>query len=200
MSIEAVRYWIAVLVLVSAPPAVLYWVAIHPFFAFWRRRGKALTFTVAFTGYLAIALVLFLAREPLLAVRGPWSPWLAVAGGALYLLAAALETRTRRKLRWKVLVGVHEIDPQTPGPGLLVDGIYARTRNPRYLTFMIGLFGFALMTNYLAIWVIALLAWPAMRLIVHWEERELRDRFGAEYLEYCRRVPRFVPRFGRPAG
>jgi protein-S-isoprenylcysteine O-methyltransferase Ste14 len=26
------------------------------------------------------------------------------------------------------------------------------------------------------------------------EERELAERFGAEYLDYCRRVPRYVPR------
>jgi len=26
------------------------------------------------------------------------------------------------------------------------------------------------------------------------EERELRERFGAEYDAYCRRVPRFLPR------
>jgi len=26
------------------------------------------------------------------------------------------------------------------------------------------------------------------------EERELRDRFRAEYEEYCRQVPRYLPR------
>jgi protein-S-isoprenylcysteine O-methyltransferase Ste14 len=35
---------------------------------------------------------------------------------------------------------------------------------------------------------------PTLYLIVLLEERELRDRFGVEYEEYCRRVPRFVPR------
>jgi len=29
------------------------------------------------------------------------------------------------------------------------------------------------------------------------ESRELRERFGAEYAEYCRRVPRYLPRVGR---
>jgi protein-S-isoprenylcysteine O-methyltransferase Ste14 len=33
--------------------------------------------------------------------------------------------------------------------------------------------------------------------VVLLEERELRDRFGAEYDEYCRRVPRYIP--GRPS-
>jgi protein-S-isoprenylcysteine O-methyltransferase Ste14 len=29
--------------------------------------------------------------------------------------------------------------------------------------------------------------------VVLLEERELRDRFGAEYDEYCGRVPRYIP-------
>ena len=196
MTVDEARYWLALLLVVSVPPSLLYWFAIHPFSGHWRRRGKAFTFSVMAVGYLATVVLLFLLREPLLSVRGPWSPWLAAIGGGLYLGAVVLETRTRRKLRWRVLVGVPEIDPDAPGPGLLTDGIYARTRNPRYLTFMIGLVGFALMTNYLAVWVLALLAWPAIRLIVHWEERELRERFGEAYVEYCRRVPRFLPRLG----
>jgi protein-S-isoprenylcysteine O-methyltransferase Ste14 len=32
--------------------------------------------------------------------------------------------------------------------------------------------------------------WATVRL----EERELRDRFGAEWEAYARRVPRFLPR------
>ena len=31
-------------------------------------------------------------------------------------------------------------------------------------------------------------------MIIEMEERELRERFGQEYAEYCIRVPRFVPR------
>ena len=31
--------------------------------------------------------------------------------------------------------------------------------------------------------------------VVFYEEPTLRRKFGAEYEEYCRRVPRWVPRF-----
>ena len=38
-----------------------------------------------------------------------------------------------------------------------------------------------------SVWVILMLAVIAM------EEREMRARFGQSYLDYCRRVPRFLP-------
>jgi len=33
-----------------------------------------------------------------------------------------------------------------------------------------------------------------IRVLVQMEERELRERYGAEYEAYCARVPRFIPR------
>jgi protein-S-isoprenylcysteine O-methyltransferase Ste14 len=37
-----------------------------------------------------------------------------------------------------------------------------------------------------------------MVVAVFWEERDLIAHFGDEYLDYRRRVPKFIPRFGRP--
>jgi protein-S-isoprenylcysteine O-methyltransferase Ste14 len=36
-----------------------------------------------------------------------------------------------------------------------------------------------------------------MSWVVVLEERELRHRFGPVYEEYSRRVPRFIPKFGK---
>jgi len=38
------------------------------------------------------------------------------------------------------------------------------------------------------------LSLPLIYFIVRLEERELRERFGTAYEEYCRQVPRFVPK------
>jgi protein-S-isoprenylcysteine O-methyltransferase Ste14 len=46
------------------------------------------------------------------------------------------------------------------------------------------------------LWIVAIV-WTILTLIaIAFEEREMRARFGKTYLEYCRRVPRFVPRRG----
>ena len=53
-------------------------------------------------------------------------------------------------------------------------------------------------SNHLATYVAAAISFPMIFLIVVLEERELRTRFGSDYLDYCRSVPRFVPRLSRP--
>jgi protein-S-isoprenylcysteine O-methyltransferase Ste14 len=62
------------------------------------------------------------------------------------------------------------------------------------LTVFLGTLAVAFFTNYLAVYVVAVLVAPALYLVVMLEEKELRDRFGQQHVEYCRRVPRFIPR------
>ena len=57
-----------------------------------------------------------------------------------------------------------------------------------------GIIGFALICNYLWFYVLVVGAIPLGWLMIVVEERELKERFGSEYQEYSRRVPRFLPR------
>ena len=87
------------------------------------------------------------------------------------------------------------VNPLDPGAAtaLVVSGIYRRTRNPMYLGFLLGLIG------ELA-WLgspVALLAAPAFvtylnRFQIAPEEAALRARFGAEFIAYTTRVPRWL--------
>ena len=52
-----------------------------------------------------------------------------------------------------------------------------------------------MVANYLAPYVVLLLWFPAVYLIVRLEEHELQERYGEEYVQYCREVPRFLPRY-----
>jgi protein-S-isoprenylcysteine O-methyltransferase Ste14 len=79
---------------------------------------------------------------------------------------------------------------------LVQEGMFAHSRNPLYVGNFLGLLGF--MIVYHGPWVYAI-GIPffalAYRAIVAAEEDFLGRKFGAEFAAYCRRVPRFLPRF-----
>jgi protein-S-isoprenylcysteine O-methyltransferase Ste14 len=77
---------------------------------------------------------------------------------------------------------------------LVQGGMFAHSRNPLYVgnLFMIG--GYAMIVNSIAFYAlvvpISLLAYIA---IVSAEEAFLAEKFGVQYSDYCRRVPRWWP-------
>lgn len=87
----------------------------------------------------------------------------------------------------------------TPGarPSVLVtDGWYARTRNPLLLGVVTILVGEAVLFWSAAVAGYALLYWLCLTVFVIWkEEPDLRQAFGARFDDYCREVPRWIPRF-----
>jgi protein-S-isoprenylcysteine O-methyltransferase Ste14 len=85
------------------------------------------------------------------------------------------------------------------GP-LVASGPFALVRNPLYLGNIAMWAGFALSAGM--VWlvpVVLLFLVFVYHAIVRWEESLLEARRGDEYLEYARRVPRWVPRFSSPA-
>jgi len=87
--------------------------------------------------------------------------------------------------------------PVAPPQRLVVVGFYRFVRNPMYLGFAAG---------WIGLWVVfgradlaAIAAVLAVALGVHlfvrfYEEPTLREKFGADYEEYCRNVRRWWPR------
>jgi protein-S-isoprenylcysteine O-methyltransferase Ste14 len=187
------RRVVAVILWLSLPAAIVYWWIIHPFARAWRRLGPAVTFTIIAIVMAVVGHGCWLIREPVLGRSYAFQPTLAVLGLALYALAVVIERKCRRHLKLRILVGMPELSSDGPGT-LLTEGIYAHTRNPRYLDLMIGLAGWSLILNYPGIYWLTLGAIVGLYLIVLLEERELRERFGSPYDDYCRSVPRLVPR------
>lgn len=188
----AAGYWLAAFMLAVFPAAVLYWLLIHPFAPFWRRLGRPLAYTVVTVVCLGVAWGIFQFHGAMLAVRWPFSWWLAGLGVVLYGAAIWFEVQCRRHLKVSTLVGAPELG-DAPGK-LLTEGIYRRLRHPRYTSVILGVTGWACFLNYPAIWLLAAAVVPAFWLVILLEERELVERFGAAYEEYRRQVPnRLVP-------
>jgi protein-S-isoprenylcysteine O-methyltransferase Ste14 len=196
--LDNIRYAVALLTVLTLPFAVLYWYLVHPFVGFWRRLGPAWTYVILTALAILIGYATWQVRGPLLAVEYGTGPPLWVAAAAAYALAIYVEIRCRRHLRLATLAGLPEIrSPEQSGGRLLCEGIYAQIRHPRYVSVSAGMLAAALFCNYLAVWVLAVAVPLALVGVVHFEERELRERFGEAYVEYAERVPRFVPRLRR---
>lgn len=87
-------------------------------------------------------------------------------------------------------------DKRVYADSLVQEGIFAHSRNPLYLGNFLALAGFCLVHDSPLCYLVGIPFFAfAYLAIVTAEEDYLRRRFGAAYDEYCRRVPRFLPRW-----
>ena len=79
-------------------------------------------------------------------------------------------------------------------------GPYRFVRNPMYIGGALLLLGFGLDRQSPSI-ILFVPAWWLLfhLLVVFYEETALRGRFGADYLAYCRRTSRWIPRSQSPS-
>jgi len=192
-----VRYWLAVYMLSLVPPAFLLWFSIHPFIRFWRSVGPRLTLGIHFSGMAIAAGLIYWIGRPLLSMEFGTNLLLIALAIPLLVVSELMRRGFSKHLRFRILIGLAELAPEPHKTPLLTEGIYSRVRHPRYTQFLLSHAAIALICNYLATYVLMAVLVAAMFLLVIIEERELRDRFGAEYESYCARVPRFIPKIGR---
>ena len=121
------------------------------------------------------------------------SEWaLQVAGAGLLAVGLVFFTTSLRKFATE---GHGTLAPWDPPRALVVRGPYRYVRNPMISGVVLVLFG-----ESLALLSLAHAEWAASFLVINLiyiplvEEPMLEARFGAAYLEYCRHVPRVLPR------
>jgi protein-S-isoprenylcysteine O-methyltransferase Ste14 len=97
------------------------------------------------------------------------------------------------------LIGRHRQRQRAGGRGferapdrLLTTGPYALSRNPMYLGHLIFMLGLALSTGSELAWAILAANLPWFQHRVLFDEERLREKFGAEYDAYARRVRRWI--------
>lgn len=194
---DAVRYAVALFLVCTVLPMLLFWPLVHGWVGFWRRLGPGWTYGILLSLVVAGAVALYSARETLLAVDFGTRWPLVILGGICLAVSAWLRGVLQRDLPLKTLVGLPELAPDRHGGPLLTSGAFSWVRHPRYAQFSLGLVGWSLFANHLALYAL-LVAWLLGILgIAVLEERELRQRYGTAYDAYARRVPRFLPRLPR---
>ncbi len=195
---DRVRYVLGVLALVMYAPGLLFWFVIHPWARSWRTLGPARTYLIVFSGLAALGALLIRFRELLL---GPdlgtsWS-LIAVSLGfySIFGWLGLAHGRHMSHLTLAMRMGVPELSRTEGRKTLVRDGIYGMVRHPVYLSTAVGGIAYALIVNYLGAYILVVSALPVFYVLTVLEERELIDRFGEEYRQYQREVPRLIPRW-----
>ncbi len=89
-----------------------------------------------------------------------------------------------------------QILPQKATKKIVVEGPFKYTRNPMAIGFFLILLGMAFYyRSYSLLFLAAIMAAIGHLFIVHIEEKDLERRFGQAYLEYKKKVPRWMPKF-----
>lgn len=78
---------------------------------------------------------------------------------------------------------------------LVTSGAYRWVRNPIYTAIMFAMWGLLLLCGNLLLLLLCPVYYVLMTVMVkHTEEKWLAQRYGEQYLDYCRRVNRCIPR------
>jgi len=119
----------------------------------------------------------------------PWAPWefwiaaLITALGLLFTVWA----RIYLGRNWSGVVTIKQ------GHELIDTGPYALVRHPIYTGLLVAFIGSAAGRGDWRGVLAVLIAWAALWRKLRLEERWMTERFGEQYVAYCRRVPALVP-------
>lgn len=199
MTIDRIRQVLGVVALVCYVPGLCFWFLIHPFARSWRRIGPVLTYGTVLSTLTVLAIVVFQVRGALLGRDFGTHPLLIAIAIAWFSLLAWLGLAFGRRMEHLDLatrMGVTELSEVEQPKTFVREGIYRNVRHPIYASALVGGIGYALFVNYLGIYVLVGLAIPILYVVTLLEERELVERFGDDYRQYQRNVPRLVPRWG----
>ncbi|MGH4022946.1 MAG: methyltransferase family protein [Pseudonocardiaceae bacterium] len=117
----------------------------------------------------------------------------ARAAGAV-LVGSAAVALTHSFVRF-VVEGLGTPAPMAPTEHLVVGGLYRHVRNPMYVALESAIVGQALLLGQPKLLIYgAAGAIPVVTFVRCYEEPTLARTFGAEYEQYRRNVPRWLPR------
>lgn len=150
---------------------------------------RTIVFTIFVPGFWTVLMPYWLlppGTKPDLRGAGALG-WLLIAAGVALYFACAF---------WGFAVrGKGTPLPLDPPKKLVVEGPYRIVRNPMYWGVGSVILGEAVVFHSVPLAeLVAGFAVGVNLFVLFFEEPALRQKFGAEFEEYCRRVPRWLPR------
>lgn len=125
----------------------------------------------------------------------PWRPaWMAVAaahwaGFALVVAGCSLAVAAAGRF----VLQRTTLHPTGQPARLVVSGPHAWSRNPMYLSLTVVYVGLAFALGRVWPLVLVVLPWASMNwIVIPFEETRLHETFGQDYVDYRRRVRRWI--------
>lgn len=130
--------------------------------------------------------------ETLAVIREFWTGFRSLAGIGIFAIGLGAYVFCSV---WLIFFGRGPHVEFDPPKVFVATGPYRWVRNPVVITLLTTVFGEAVYFGSFGIFILVLLGFPlAHYQVTRIEEPRLRERFGQSYLDYCLRVPRWIPR------
>jgi protein-S-isoprenylcysteine O-methyltransferase Ste14 len=81
---------------------------------------------------------------------------------------------------------------KTQSTELITSGIYGLSRNPYFMSYFISFLGLFFLSPSLVLALITLVTIVLFHIQVLMEEKHLKQKHGRDYLEYLKKVPRYI--------
>jgi protein-S-isoprenylcysteine O-methyltransferase Ste14 len=96
---------------------------------------------------------------------------------------------------WISAVKKSDIDDNIRQNNLVTTGIYGYVRHPIYAAFLYAVTGVILILNNILLFVLPVIYWIILTIaMIKTEEKWLTDLYGKDYLDYSKKVNRFIPK------
>lgn len=189
---EPLKYLLALMTLIFWPVIPLFWIPVHLATNFFSK-FKVLAYGMPVLVWLPLAYFLYQKREALLTCEIVFPLPLTIAGLFLFGAGTLLHIWTLRLLGIGI-IGLPQVFSRIKNT-LVTRGPFGRVRHPTYLAHTLMFSGVFLFSGACAVGVVALLDLLAVTLfIIPLEEKELSVRFGDNFEQYRKKVPRrFFP-------
>jgi protein-S-isoprenylcysteine O-methyltransferase Ste14 len=182
--------WLACVVYSTIPA---FWLVIHPFADYWRKRRRS-----PYRVLLPLWWLMWIAAGT---ITAPWrsaalyhSAWTWLPAAMLFGGGIWIYRQASRDFSGKQLGGVPELHSGNQEQRLITRGIRARVRHPVYLGHLCEMLAWSLGSGLVVCYALTCLAVVSGAVMIQMEDAELERRFGDEYRTYRLTVPAIIPR------
>jgi protein-S-isoprenylcysteine O-methyltransferase Ste14 len=184
---------LAWLVSVAYSTIPCFWLLIHSRAEFWRTRRRS-PYWVLLPAWALIGMMVAALTAPWRYRGFYWTPWSWVPAILLVSIGLRLYAEAGKKFSAKQLGGFPEVLSGHGEQRLVTSGIRARVRHPIYLAHLCEMLGWSVGAGLAVCYGLTGFAVITGWIMISMEDRELEQRFGAEYIAYRERVPALWPK------